>query len=247
MEIHKCDMGFDTSEEEFSMSMDRARRPRPSLLKEWEHKIICFSGIPGAGKSTLIGDLAHCIPCVSLYEEFDWECLQTFCQDPKRLAVVWQAMVIENTISRMKQAKKYWDNGHTVLIERDLADVMDFLNLMRDTNVLSEEDADNLYDMMSAPIVTFPHTRVILTVPIPVAMDRIRKRGRRGEDKYEFDYLNKLQKEVLCNDPLSRKWTFIRHEQYDRVVVSNEKEQDDFLIEETYNNFERAYFQALQH
>lgn len=173
-------------------------------LDELRGKIIVFSGIPGAGKSTCIRSLVTYINktyydgeviAVALEEDYDWNCMNVFYEDPNRYASTWEAMVIRDTSRKMELANEMQKEGKIVLVERGVHDVLRFMEIMLDEHMISELEFEILYEYIDVIQSSGIALEVYLEVSPEVAVQRIQERLRRAESQFmsvNIDYLQKL-------------------------------------------------------
>lgn len=164
---------------------------------------ISLEGNIGAGKSTLLERIRKDIVLVPEPVE-DWmkikgrdgkSILQLFYEDPKRYAYTFQHATLMTRTANLRKANDFTHLDSIVLSERCVdTDHYVFAALLHQDGVISDVEWQ-LYQMSYGALTEFediPDGIVYLNTPPELCLERIRHRGRSGEDNITLDYLKKL-------------------------------------------------------
>lgn len=160
--------------------------------------IIVIDGIIGSGKSTLIDKMKEVGGDVVIVEKqpvHEWSFLEKFYNDPKKYALSLQIEVL----SSYKSIYEKYKNDHrkrVVLVESfGLASYYTFAKMLNATGMLSDFEMNLLRDVFHIEKTSGywdPSMFVHVECRPEVAMKRIAKLGRGGEDAITLEYLTDL-------------------------------------------------------
>ena len=153
---------------------------------------IAFSGIIGAGKTTLAENIGKYFS-IPVYKEDiqNQEILSKFYKDKKKYAFPLQIQLLSQRLEQ--QHKITWSNDGSIQdrsIYEDLVFVRSFVKL----GLLSNVEADiyeNLFTVVSANL-KHPTCIVYLKTTPEIALERIKKRGRDIEQNMDLEYVKNL-------------------------------------------------------
>ena len=176
-------------------------------------KFIVIDGSIGAGKSTFITRLRSQNKKVLVVPEpvDEWMgILPLFYQNKQRYAYSFQTLALVTRIKKIQETyQRAIDEGYEYVIsERSPLSDQLFMNVLfndRDVTPLEMEMYRKWKDMWMQ-IVPIPTKFVYLYVTSSTCLDRIKTRGRKGEDSIKQDYLEKLvqQHEILYSRQLQK-------------------------------------------
>ncbi len=163
------------------MSTEQAKPPR----------LVVVEGPIGVGKTSLVKRLAHSLGCDSLLEDPDDNpFLERFYQDPRGAAFATQLHFLFQR-SRQLQGLHQGDlfAGETLVADFLFAKDRLFAELTLDKHELALYDQVYSRLSMEAPR---PDLVVYLQAPVPVLMQRVRRRDRKAERTLDSGYLQRL-------------------------------------------------------
>ena len=161
------------------------------------NNLIIIEGIIGCGKTTLGRLLQSRIPnCIFIEEQIDFDLLRQFLNDMKRYAYAFELSAIFRRYEGYLRAISLCNQGYTVIMERSLLGDIAFVQTQYELGNLTEEDFQMLLYIFEKYGQNIPSPKKILylDVDINVAMERIQKRDRQGEDSYQKNYQQVLVK-----------------------------------------------------
>lgn len=171
--------------------------------------IFVLEGLPGAGKTT-VKNLLHNDPywkdSIFLPEIVDQKMLEKYLSDMKSNAFSFQTEMQKKTIARMKAAAILANEGYNVFIDRGMKGNYYFTKAQHDSGFINDKEFEeyekefnltNLrrftyHDMKMLNDVSIKH--VYIKVKPEIALKRIGKRSRGGENSYTLEYLQMLEK-----------------------------------------------------
>ena len=121
-------------------------------------------------------------------------------------ATVLQVEILTSFLKREAEVAKSLKGRGIVLTERSLSSAIYFIDALHRTGVLDLEAFQVLTSLIKTlvPTVPQPDLRIYLTTNTDTALDRIKKRGRPGEEKITAEYLGVLDEctegWILCQD-----------------------------------------------
>ena len=175
-------------------------------------QVYCIEGLIGAGKTTMMDALKEKVKKFNkskggihfIYEPVEmWEkqfrtgkkgMLQLFYENPERYAFMMEVGVISSIASEMRKAIK--KGAKIVIMERSLFSAFNvFTKMLYDDKKMERSEYKILEQHYNSlrEILPTPHF-VHLKVEPEVALERIKKRGRKAEQDIKLLYLEDLQK-----------------------------------------------------
>lgn len=161
-------------------------------------KIVVLEGLPGIGKTTLGESLqAHDSNVVFIPEVVNVERLKIYLADMQNKAADFQFDTQFETAVRLRQAAKYARAGRDVIVDRGLGGNLCFALIQHEAGMISDERMDEYratfsYDKI-AELEGIEVRIVYMFADAEFCLQRIRSRGRAGEDTYRLDYLERLK------------------------------------------------------
>lgn len=154
-------------------------------------RLVVVEGPIGVGKTSLVNRLAHSFGCDRLLEDPDDNpFLERFYQDPRSAAFATQLHFLFQR-SRQLEGLRQGDlfAGDTLVADFLFAKDRLFAQLTLDEHELALYDQVYSRLSMEAPR---PDLVVYLQAPVPVLMQRIRRRDRKSEKTLDAGYLQRL-------------------------------------------------------
>jgi deoxyadenosine/deoxycytidine kinase len=158
--------------------------------------VVAVSGTIGAGKSTL---------CENLSKSTGWSVirepvtanpyLEDFYADPERWAFAAQVFMVSHRFQQALSQPRAARSGEGVLLDRCFHEDVVFAEVNHEMGNISDRDFEtylHLYESF-CKVVAPPEVMVYLRVPVSVALDRIRQRGRASEQVISEEYLCRLE------------------------------------------------------
>lgn len=168
-------------------------------------KIISFEGIIGAGKSTTIEYCTNELvkkgfTVYTVKENVDeWVkdgILQKFYDDPKRYAYHFQTKAFIDKVQSIKNAyDNYFGNVDFIITERSLVSDYIFAKLLHNDKYMDDMEFkhyEDWYEFWKYLLPNYEYITVYLKLNTNIALDRIKKRGRDGENHITCEYETKL-------------------------------------------------------
>jgi len=182
--------------------------PRRHQIQYRSPRIVSLDGNIGAGKSTLLEKLGTAFPHIKVvHEPVDtWtrlknaegrNLLELFYEDKKRWAYTFQNAAILSRLKMLKDAIAKALPGQIIITERSvLTDRFVFAQMLKDKGDIDPLEWD-LYEMWYNTFATeLPMTGIIyITTGVTTSSDRIKTRGRGGEESIPVAYLTDLAKQ----------------------------------------------------
>ena len=161
-------------------------------------KIIVLEGLPGIGKTTLGESLrAHDPNVVFIPEVVNVEKLEIYLADMQNEAASFQFNTQFETSVRMRQAAQYARAGRDVVVDRGLGGNLCFASIQHEAGMISDAKMDEYRTSFSYDKITelkgIEVRIVYMFADADFCHQRIRSRGRAGEDSYSLDYLERLK------------------------------------------------------
>jgi len=156
------------------------------------HRYIVVEGPIGVGKTTLVRRLApfaRTRVVLEIFEENPF--LEKFYQDRSRYAFQTELFFL---LSRFRQQQALSLPQQDLFAEVTLSDYLFYKNLIFSGITLEEAEWKLYLDVYAAvePQIQRPDLLVLLDAPLPVLLERIRRRGRHYESNFDADYLDVL-------------------------------------------------------
>lgn len=170
-------------------------------IKNSKKRLISIEGCIGVGKTTLgkdIVDLLNGVNIVSKFypEPFNQKMLRQFLDNPVEYAYAFQMYMLTRRQLDYNEAYRERD-GVLSILDRSMTGDYTFMSLQKEFKNVSEEDFE-IYCEEYAKFTKYkPDTVIYLNVDVDTMKGRIQKRARDGEDKYDYDYLEKLGKKYI--------------------------------------------------
>jgi len=182
--------------------------PRSQQIQYKGPRIVSLDGNIGAGKSTLLEKIGTTFPHIKVvHEPVDtWtrlknadgrNLLELFYEDKKRWAYTFQNAAILSRLKMLKEAMGEALPGQIIITERSvLTDRFVFAQMLKDKGEIDPLEWD-LYEMWYNTFSTdLPMAGIIyITTGVATSSERIRLRGRGGEEGIPEEYLQDLAKQ----------------------------------------------------
>lgn len=179
--------------------------PRHQQVQYRKPRIISLDGNIGAGKSTLLQKLGTAFPYIKVVPEpvDTWtrlknmdgrNLLELFYEDKRRWAYTFQNAAILSRLKMLKEAVKEALPGQIIITERSvLTDRFVFAQMLKNKGEIDPLEWD-LYEMWYNTFATeLPMAGIIyITTGVATSAERIRLRGRGGEEGIPDAYLTDL-------------------------------------------------------
>jgi deoxyadenosine/deoxycytidine kinase len=171
--------------------------------------IIVVDGLIGAGKSTTIQlikqDLGQIIPEVNVKcveENVDTEgkeLLKLYLDQPFQYSMMFQTWIVSNKMKQFENTIDKLSGKTVVLVDRHIKSDIEIFATMCHKNGYLTNDQKIEYDKFVSQLTNHskimkPDICVYVKIPASVALERIKKRNRQGEENYTIDYIQKLEK-----------------------------------------------------
>lgn len=159
-----------------------------------KHVCIGISGLIGAGKSTLTGQLGKLLNAKVLYEPVDEnQYLSLFYKDMSRYSFPMQVYLLNHRYQQHQEM--IWSKQNTIQDRTIYEDVI-FAKMLRESGLMEELDFQtyrHLYENMSNYLHR-PDLIIYLDVTPEKALERVKERSRGCETSLTVQYLSDLQK-----------------------------------------------------
>lgn len=169
--------------------------------------VIVVDGIISAGKTTLLEFLIPSLIkegfVVTLVPEpvDQWNKsgrLEMFYKDPKRRAFQFQTCAFHDRVKISQELHKQYNNSTDIFImERSIFTDILFMNSLYENGTVDDTeyiDYLNLWSMWENVMPLKPDLFIYLKPDIQIAMDRLKKRNRKGEENITTEYQTNLEK-----------------------------------------------------
>ena len=179
--------------------------PRYQQVQHKNPRIVSLDGNIGAGKSTLLQKLGTVFPYIKVVPEpvDTWtrlknmdgrNLLELFYEDKRRWAYTFQNAAILSRLKMIKEAVETALPGQIIVTERSvLTDRFVFAQMLKDKGEIDPLEWD-LYEMWYNTFASeLPMAGIIyITTGVATSSERIKKRGRGGEEGIPDAYLTNL-------------------------------------------------------
>ncbi len=163
-------------------------------------KIIAIEGTISSGKSTfcenlhtLLTDMG--IESVIFPEEVNYSFLKLYTKNPQKYGLSFQIACFLGKLEMMRKASEAKKEGKCVIIDRSIQGDRIFAKLMKQQGLMNEEEYDVYLDYNKQKVKELPDMYIYLRVTLRESINRIKLRGRDGEDNYTINYLAGLHRE----------------------------------------------------
>jgi deoxyadenosine/deoxycytidine kinase len=163
--------------------------------------IIVLEGIIGAGKSTLCEVIKHVFnnktEVVVLEEPLNANnaMLKLFLTNPEKYAFAFQTYAMQLRHRQYIQAIQAVKNGKIAIIDRSFDGDRAFERKFYNEGIITQQEHDTYEQTHNDNKMTLPEPNhiIYLEVPVDIALERIKERGRLNEvDCYDRNYLERL-------------------------------------------------------
>ena len=161
-------------------------------------RVIVIEGCPGAGKTLLCESLFNSEEKVKVLTEWvNEEVLAKYLGDMKKYATRFQFMIQTETVNRIKKAIELAKQGYTVVVDRGINGNRCFAEIQHEKGVISSADITVYrrafsYDLIQG-LQDIEFQVIYLKASVSTCMTRIKRRNRKGEDTYDFTYIEDLK------------------------------------------------------
>ncbi len=183
--------------------------------------IISIDGNIGSGKSTIVqklkDELKHEKSIIFLEEPVnEWikikdenkNIIEKFYEDPNKYSFPFQMMALISRFKIINDTINKTSENSVIITERSLfTDKHIFAKMLYDSNKINTFEYQIYNKWFDEFITKLPEHKFIYLHTTPnTCINRIKTRGRDGEDKIDIDYLNK------CNDYHDNMFSQVKHE-----------------------------------
>lgn len=182
-------------------------------------RIIVVEGIIGSSKSTFCQSYAACNDNVVVLKEWvDDNILMEYINDMPNKAKSFQFRAQAEVINNYKQAEILAKEGKTVLIDRGIYGNLVFATMQMQKGYINAYDFEIYKSNIADLIEYFRNSNVristwLLKCAPHVALQRITKRARNGENNYTLDYLieldNRHMQTIKCDKILDTSSNYV--------------------------------------
>ena len=175
--------------------------------KSLSGKIICFDGIPGSGKTTLVRSLGSFlqksgIQVKCFYEPVSEPLLKLYVSDIPKYSFMFQIYMLSRRIDIMEEAVKF---PGISLIDRSIEGDYIFAQIQRNSSWMTGKEFDVYTEMARSR--TFGAIHAYIKCDSEVAMGRLQTRGK-CDKSYSKGYMDKLKQ---AHDEVFEKCISINH------------------------------------
>lgn len=183
--------------------------------------IVYVEGNIGAGKTELLGELEkHGYTVVREAIDEDWTLFERYKKDPKRWCTVFQLQVSLSITKRIEDAVKGHRGPWPIFVERSILSAYLFAKVAKEVDFLSATELEIVREfsrMLNQRFDGYIQHTLFLECPVDTCLERIKKRGRKGEEKIDKDYLNQIQ--AAYQEAKESDWVTINAMQMQRFVL----------------------------
>lgn len=195
------------------------------MLSKKKIDYLVIEGPIGVGKTSIARKLASDFSAKLLLEQVDENpFLLQFYKDMKKLALPTQLYFLLSRVEALQKLQQRDIFSSMVVSDFLLAKDRLFARLLLDDKQL--ELYQKIYDNLNIPDIKAGLT-VYLQAPVPILIERIRKRGRPFEQSIDAEYLNRLSKAYL---------DFFYHYKDSPLLIVNAVDIDFINDENEYRN-----------
>jgi deoxyadenosine/deoxycytidine kinase len=199
---------------------------------------ICVLGTIGAGKTTLTKALEEVIKCEegdcqAFYESVkDNKILPLYYKNPEKYAMTMQVYMLNKRFEQQLVIQDYCMAGKNCVQDSSVFGDTCFVEMLHKDGVFKDEEVDVYAELFQniSRYVMYPSVVVYLNCPPKVAIERIKKRGRKCETGIELSYLENLNREVkdLCNE--MKRFTYVKEIDATDDLTEHEIKQEAYAI-----------------
>jgi deoxyadenosine/deoxycytidine kinase len=222
----------------------------PTLLNAIQKspiRLITLEGGISVGKTTLGRCLNKLfeklgIPSKFYTEPFNQNMLEQFLGDKKKYAYAFQLYML--TRRQLDYNEAYRDKASTTaFLDRSMTGDYVFMSLQHEEKNVSDKDFEIYKEEYEKFDKYKPDMVIYLNVDVDIMKKRIEKRNRKGENVYDFGYLDKLQKQykMILPEHIPYK-NLIKIDWTDDVIDSDGNVREEVL----YNLLEQIYMPFKQ-
>lgn len=158
-------------------------------------KIVCIEGNIGAGKSTVCKLMkeyleSNGIETVMYPEPFNQKMLEQFLSNQWKYAYPFQLYMLTRRQVCFVQALQQKKEGKCCIIDRSLLGDYVFATVQLELGNMSKDEFEIYKDVYESFHEFKPDLTIFLEADVDVVINRIVKRNRNSEDKYNINYLN---------------------------------------------------------
>jgi len=177
-------------------------------------KILCIEGNIGVGKSTLCHTLKERIEkegveVVLFPEPFNQRMLEQFLTDQEKYAYAFQLYMLTRRQVYFVQALHHVNAGKCCIIDRSLMGDYVFARVQKELGNMTDKEFEIYQEVYDSFDIFKPDVTIFLDVEIEKIIERIIKRNRNSEDKYDIEYLkmvSKIYAEEVNKETNVNKW-----------------------------------------
>lgn len=172
-----------------------AKSASDHLAKFRGGKIVCIEGNIGAGKSTVCKMMdeylkSNGIETVMYPEPFNQKMLEQFLSNQWKYAYSFQLYMLTRRQVCFVQALQQKKEGKCCIIDRSLMGDYVFATVQVELGNMTKDEFEIYRDVYESFNEFKPDLTIFLEADVDVVINRIVKRDRNGEDKYNINYLN---------------------------------------------------------
>lgn len=170
-------------------------------IRNSKKRLISIEGGISVGKSTLGRDLNMLLNTFNIVskfytEPFNQRMLEQFLSDMKKYAYTFQMYML--TRRQLDYNEAYRERDATIsILDRSMTGDYVFMSLQKKYGNVSDEEFAIYQEEYDKFTKYKPDIVLFLNVDIETMKTRIAKRNRNGETKYNFEYLDELQKQYM--------------------------------------------------
>ena len=180
-------------------------------------KVIVIEGNIGSGKTRLLQktwekmsgvemqNVRFLVEPLEAYENYkNVNPLELLYSDPRKNAYFTQGHIIESMTNHLHWALRF-DQPSILVTERILQSSRLFIDVLFKLGHIENHEKQKLLDTVKRGIDRCPHGKLLvdkvffINTPAEVCYERIRGRGRKGEDAITLDYLRLIESEYANN------------------------------------------------
>lgn len=156
--------------------------------------IVVVDGLISSGKSSILRELSNMGYLVEQQRVSDWTLLKPFYEEPVKYAVPLQYQILDSY-------KKIWDKHSTddsnkiVFLEAfSLSSFEVFARMLSDDEIIGQKELEEIEQFAQNSSQMYPNLFLYLDCTPELCMERIKGRGRPGEENIKRTYMDRLDK-----------------------------------------------------